>query len=79
MSWVYTRTPKVLILNTLLYRSTLATQFEFDAICSAGDAIEVVVFELGGEAMGLKNVGWHSESNWDAVTILQSIGSMARF
>lgn len=76
MRWAYTRTPRVIILNTLLYRSTVATQFEFDVICGAGDAVEVVVFELGGEAIGHKNVRWRSENTWDAITILQSIGAM---
>lgn len=77
MRWAYTRTPRVIILNTLLYRSTMATQFEFDVISGAGESVEVFVFELGGEAIGCKNARWRSVSAWDTVTILQSIGALA--
>ena len=53
MDFVYSTTPRVVVLNSPNYRSTKPTQFEFDVISREAQRLDISVFELGGASFKL--------------------------
>lgn len=51
MKFVYSRTPRVIVLNTPLYGATKATKFEFDQIKSNSSLLGLYEIQRGGEPL----------------------------
>lgn len=56
MQFVFRTTQSVLILNSLSYRSSHATRFEFDIISDRAEQLSIYCFCCGGQDLGLVDV-----------------------
>ena len=51
MKHVYSVTPRFIVLNSQLYRTSYATKLEYNTICEIQKNVSVVVLEMGGREL----------------------------
>lgn len=51
MKFVYSVTPRFIILNSQLYQASDATKLEYNTICETQKTVSVIVLEMGGREL----------------------------
>lgn len=55
MEYIYTRTNKIIIINTEGYRDSSSTEEEYNYMLNTNKQLSIYVFELGGDKIDLPN------------------------